>query len=115
MRMQAQAVIVVLISNILKKVLVGRDTERGRAGAPFDLKTAVSFDLREIANRAGIGHNMAVAPDPADMTADGKEQSGYECESKLFHGVWFSDEMKQLPTLDSRIPQIETGRHFTIL
>ena len=64
-RMHAQAMIDILVADVAEKIFVGGDAEGGWTAPPFDFKTAVGFDLGKIADRAGVGDNVAVAHDSA--------------------------------------------------
>src|SRR5438128_8179283 len=85
-RMQPKTMIDVFIADIAKQIFISRDAERGRAAPPFDLKTAVGFDFGEIADRAGIGHDMAVAHNTAPATSGSdQKQAGQESDRNLIH------------------------------
>ena len=76
----------VLVVDVTEKILVGSDAERWRAAPPFDLKSAVGFDFGEIADRAGIGHDMTVAHNTAPATSGSdQKQAGQESDRNLIH------------------------------
>src|SRR5207302_2723036 len=105
----------VLVANVTKQVLIGRDAERRRAAAPFDLKTSAGFDFGKIADRSGISDDVTVANDSAP-TAAGVRQNQREEESDrglIHNSTVVTDEMRSGAALDSRISY--SSDYFDIL
>ena len=103
-RMQPEAMIAVLIVDVAEKIFIGRDTERGSTAAPLDLKAAVRFDFRKIADLSGVSHDVTVAHDTAPAaTGAGNEQGCQECDRNLIHNSTVTCEMSAGAGLDSRI------------
>src|SRR5437588_7181011 len=114
-RVQTQPMIDVLVADVAEQVLIGRDTERRRAAAPFDLKTSAGFDFGKIADRPGVRDDVAVANDSAPTAAGGRQnQREEETDRSLIHNSTIvTDEMTSVAALDSRIVR---GRdYFDIL
>src|SRR5438132_2324517 len=103
MRVQPQPVVDVLIVDVAQKIFVGRDAERRRTAAPFDLKSAVGLDFGKIADRTRVSHNVTVADDAAPAAAGGqKDQAGEESDRNLIHNSSLADETTSAPVLDSK-------------
>ena len=107
MRVQPQPMVDVLIVDVAQKIFISGDAERGRAAAPFDLKSAVGLNFGKIANRPGVSDNVAVTHNATPATAGGKEnQAGAKSDRKLIHNSTVTGEMRGSSRLDSRIFEI---------
>ena len=72
--------------DVEKKILVCRDTQSGRSTLPFDYESAADVDVRERADCALIGLDMAVASNSDPLASSGQNQTrGERYNRNLLH------------------------------
>ena len=104
MRMQSKPVVNVLIVDVVEKIFIGSDAERGRTAAPFDFEAAVGLNFRKITDRSSVSDNVAVTDDTAPAAAGRqKNQAGQKSDRYLIHNSNVADETTRPGGLDSTI------------
>src|SRR5438270_10635068 len=102
--MQSKAMVRVFVGDVLKKILVRRDAERRRPISPFDSKSAIGFNFREIGDRSRVGNDVAVSHNAAEAAAgQSQDRAGEQSDRSLIHNSTLAGETGRPTGLDSRI------------